>query len=81
MILGLTDCGGILGAYGVFKYGTLQEYMNMFEEMNRRFEGELGALRDTKQALRRDVHGISQSVDALKESSDELKVMCDKGSW
>ena len=72
VVLGLTNFGSILGAYGVFKYGTLDEYLNFFERTNKKYENELSSLRDMKHALRHDVHSVSHSVDKLKVYSADL---------
>ena len=59
----LTDFGAILGAYGVYKYGALQEYMNRFEAMNKKYEEELESLKETKGELRGSVRGITKNVE------------------
>lgn len=72
IVLIITNLAAILGAYGVYKYGALQEYLDRFEEENKKYAAELDQLKETTQTLKKDVRGITQSVDGLKSNADEL---------
>ena len=72
ILLIITNGAAILGAYGVYKYGALQEYLDRFEEENKKYASELETLKKTSTELKKDVQGITESVDGLKSNADEL---------
>eukprot|EP01083_Nonionella_stella_P224286 798516_1 len=72
VILGITFGGSMLGSYGVYKYGALEEYLDKFEEENKKFGSEIETLKETSQELKKNVHGITKSVDSLQQNEEEL---------
>ncbi|ETO11085.1 hypothetical protein RFI_26292 [Reticulomyxa filosa] len=64
--------GGLFGAWGVFKWGTIQEEIDRLKGENQKYEGELIQLRATKDQLSGEVAQVQSSVDNLKGSVDEL---------
>ena len=72
VIVGLTFFGSMLGAYGVYKFGDLENYINLFRSRNMEYQSEIEKLGNTKNDLVNNVQHITHSVDNLKESAEEM---------
>mmetsp|Transcript_19325 Transcript_19325/g.30649 ORF Transcript_19325/g.30649 Transcript_19325/m.30649 type:complete len:291 (-) Transcript_19325:96-968(-) len=62
----------LAGAYGVYRWGTVQEQIDRFEGENKKYESELVLLRSSKERIASDVQGISESNALLQKDVDEL---------
>ncbi|ETO21510.1 hypothetical protein RFI_15694 [Reticulomyxa filosa] len=67
-----TIMGGSLGAWGVYKWGTVQEELVRMNEENSKYENEILHLQSTKEALSTQVSEMQSTVNQLKGSVDEL---------
>ena len=72
IILILTNLGVILGAYGVYKYGALQEYLQKYEQQNKEFATEIEVLSQEADSMKTDVDQMTKSVDGLKRDTFAL---------
>jgi chaperonin cofactor prefoldin len=71
-VLGTSLGGGLFGAWGVYKWGTVQEEIDRLKGENGKYEGELSQLRVSKEQLTGEVSQVQSTVDELKGSVDGL---------
>eukprot|EP01083_Nonionella_stella_P290836 989593_1 len=67
VILSLTLFGSLLGAYGSYKYGTLQQYFDKFNQENKEYGEEMDKLQDANKGLKKNVRGVAESVKFLQK--------------
>lgn len=70
--------GGILCAWGTFKFGVIMDQINRFKAENDKYESELNVLRETKDKLAGEVEGISNTVTELQSDATELEGQMDQ---
>jgi len=73
IILAVTYLGSILGAYMTYKYGTLQEALNLLKRMNDEYSHEIDVLRVSSQQLNKEVNVIQGTVENLQHNQEELQ--------
>jgi len=73
IILGLTYLGAALGSYMTFKYGTLQDAINLLKQMNDDYGHEIDVLRASSTTLSKEVSQFQTSIDALQQNQQELE--------
>jgi len=64
--------GGLFGAWGVYKWGTIQDEIDRLKGENQKYEGELGELKATKENLASQVTEVQTTVDQLNGSVGDL---------
>lgn len=70
--------GGVLCAWGTFKFGVIMDQINRFKEENNKYESELGVLRATKDKLAGEVEGLQSTVNELQQDASELENQLDQ---
>jgi len=73
IVLGITYLGAALGAYMTYKYGTLQEALQLLKKMNDEYSHEIDVLRLNSQTLSKEVNSIQGSVESLQQNQEELQ--------
>eukprot|EP00486_Rosalina_sp_Unknown_P012424 CAMPEP_0201585696 /NCGR_PEP_ID=MMETSP0190_2-20130828/124678_1 /ASSEMBLY_ACC=CAM_ASM_000263 /TAXON_ID=37353 /ORGANISM="Rosalina sp." /LENGTH=192 /DNA_ID=CAMNT_0048032155 /DNA_START=309 /DNA_END=887 /DNA_ORIENTATION=- len=63
----------LAGAYGVYKWGTIQMQIDRFKGENTKYESELVTLRASKDRVAKEVRGIQGSVQKLNKDVDDLQ--------
>lgn len=72
VILG-TIIFSILAALGVYKWGTVEEQIEIFKSENNKYETEIDELRGTKEQLTTEVTKLKETTNALNRDVDNLK--------
>jgi len=67
-----TLCGGLFGAWGVYKWGTIEEEIDRLKGENNKYEGEILLLKSTKEKLATEVTEMQSAVTQIKSSVDDL---------
>ena len=68
----LTICGALLGAYGIYKWGTVMMEIDRLSGENRKYEAEIGVLDTNVNHLKQNVSGIKENVDSMKAETNDL---------
>jgi len=63
----------ILAALGVYKWGTVEEQIEIFKSENNKYETEIDELRGTKEQLTTEVSKLKETTNALNRDVDNLK--------
>eukprot|EP01083_Nonionella_stella_P048613 129839_1 len=64
----------IIAALGVYKWGTVEEQIEMFKEENSKYENEIDELRGTKKQLGGEVTKLRETTNSMNRDVDNLKV-------
>ena len=72
IIIAGTIFGAVLGAYGVYKWGTISMEIERLKGENNKYEGEIGLLKNSVDGLRGNVQGLQNTVGDLKRDTQEL---------
>eukprot|EP00490_Sorites_sp_Unknown_P013463 CAMPEP_0114671374 /NCGR_PEP_ID=MMETSP0191-20121206/41063_1 /TAXON_ID=126664 /ORGANISM="Sorites sp." /LENGTH=222 /DNA_ID=CAMNT_0001931091 /DNA_START=225 /DNA_END=893 /DNA_ORIENTATION=- len=73
IILAINFCGGIVGAIGVFRWGTVSEQIKWMKEENQKYATEIDEMKQNTNELRNTVAGINEHVVELNQGADSLK--------
>ena len=73
IILAINFCGGIVGAIGVFRWGTVSEQIKWMKEENQKYATEIDEMKQNTKELRNTVAGINEHVLELNQGADSLK--------
>ena len=63
----------IIAALGVYKWGTVEEQIEIFKQENNKYEQEIDELRSTKEQLSTEVNKLQETTNALNRDVDNLK--------
>ena len=63
----------IIAALGVYKWGTVEEQIEIFKQENNKYEQEIDELRSTKEQLSGEVSKLQETTHALNRDVDNLK--------
>eukprot|EP00486_Rosalina_sp_Unknown_P000772 CAMPEP_0201564864 /NCGR_PEP_ID=MMETSP0190_2-20130828/3513_1 /ASSEMBLY_ACC=CAM_ASM_000263 /TAXON_ID=37353 /ORGANISM="Rosalina sp." /LENGTH=277 /DNA_ID=CAMNT_0047981617 /DNA_START=27 /DNA_END=860 /DNA_ORIENTATION=+ len=63
----------IIAALGVYKWGTVEEQIEIFKQENNKYEQEIDELRSTKEQLSTEVTKLQETTNALNRDVDNLK--------
>eukprot|EP01083_Nonionella_stella_P039007 106076_1 len=73
LVLVSTIVFSIIAALGVYKWGTVEEQIELFKEENNKYEQEIDELRQTKSQLAGEVKQLQQTTESLNRDVDNLK--------
>ena len=68
----MTIIGSGIGAYGVYKWGTISMEIDRLNGENNKYEGEINLLKNNLSHLKENVSGIQSTVSDLKQDTKEL---------
>eukprot|EP00484_Ammonia_sp_Unknown_P017083 CAMPEP_0197024604 /NCGR_PEP_ID=MMETSP1384-20130603/5118_1 /TAXON_ID=29189 /ORGANISM="Ammonia sp." /LENGTH=243 /DNA_ID=CAMNT_0042453013 /DNA_START=115 /DNA_END=843 /DNA_ORIENTATION=- len=63
----------IIAALGVYKWGTVEEQIDIFKGENAKYEQEIDELRQTKDKLSSEVNKLNETTNQLNRDVDSLK--------
>eukprot|EP00483_Globobulimina_turgida_P007284 UN07298 len=73
LVLASTIVFSIIAALGVYKWGTVEEQIELFKQENNRYEMEIDELRETKEQLGGEVKKLQATTESLNRDVDNLK--------
>mmetsp|Transcript_10246 Transcript_10246/g.15514 ORF Transcript_10246/g.15514 Transcript_10246/m.15514 type:complete len:283 (+) Transcript_10246:110-958(+) len=63
----------VIAALGVYKWGTVEEQIDVFKEQNEQFQAGIDELKETKDQLKGEVAKLSETTKQLNRDVDSLK--------
>eukprot|EP01084_Bolivina_argentea_P319292 553804_1 len=63
----------IIAALGVYKWGTVEEQIELFKEENSKYEHEIDELRQSREQLSGEVSKLQETTHSLERDVDNLK--------
>jgi len=63
----------LLAALGIYKWGTVEEQIEMFKEENNKYQEEIDRLKSTREQLTGEVEKLEETTNGLKRDVDTLK--------
>jgi len=73
MVVLATVVFSIIAALGVYKWGTVQEQIELFKEENEKYGAEIDQLRSTRESLSTQVQKLEETTNAMQRDVDTLK--------
>lgn len=73
MVLLSTIIFSIIAALGVYKWGTVEEQIELFKQENSKYEQEIDELRSTREQLTGEVTKLQETTSSLNRDVDNLK--------
>ena len=72
-IIGLCSVGAFLGLYGTFKFGEIDEQMQILKSSNENLKTQVHNVADTGEKLKDSIEEFQNQVDSIMDNENDLK--------